>query len=93
MEYGIHSNRQQEELDKIADMLGHSVTSKTQEGIAGCTASSRDVGKGDERGRIVEGSASFRFKRAKKEFGVYKQRGNMSKQHGIAKSTYFNQLQ
>lgn len=48
MECEFHSNRQQEELDRIADMLGHSVTSKTQEGIAGCTGSSRDGREGDE---------------------------------------------
>lgn len=59
MECGYHSNRQQEELDRIADMLGHSVTSKTQVGIAGCTASSRDGREGDEGGRDVEGCGSF----------------------------------
>lgn len=61
MECEFHSNRQQEELDRIADMLGHSVTSKTQEGIAGCTASSRDGREGDEGGTDVEGCDSFKF--------------------------------
>ena len=61
MECGFHSNRQQEELDKIADMLGHSVTSMTQEGIAGCTALPRDGCEGDEGGTDVEGCASFKF--------------------------------
>jgi hypothetical protein len=61
----------------IAGMLEHSVTSKTQEGIAGC--------EGDKGERVVEGS----FK-VKKEFGVYKQ---WQSSMVLQQVRYFNQLQ